>query len=123
MAPTIHPLVVTRDLDRLLAFYTGLFGAVEATRYPAEGPTFFVGLRIGDSTLGLVSDTDAGAATAQRMLLSAEVDDVDASLLRVERLGGRVQGPPNDMPWGERVAHVEDPDGNTVNLTQPIAAS
>ena len=122
MAPTIHPLVVTRDLDRLLAFYTGLFGAVEATRYPPEGPTFFVGLRIGDSNLGLVSDTDAAAGSAQRMLLSAEVDDVDASLLRVESLGGRVQGPPNDMPWGERVAHVEDPDGNTVNLTQPIAA-
>lgn len=123
MAPTIHPLVVTRDLDRLLAFYTGLFGAVEATRYPPEGPTFFVGLRIGDSSLGLVSDTDAAAGTAQRMLLSAEVDDVDASLLRVQGLGGRVQGPANDMPWGERVAHVEDPDGNTVNLTQPVAAS
>jgi predicted enzyme related to lactoylglutathione lyase len=123
MAATIHPLVVTRDLDRLLAFYTGLFGAVEATHYPPEGPTFFVGLRIGDSNLGLVADTDAAAGTAQRMLLSAEVDDVDACLLRVEGLGGRVQGPPNDMPWGERVAHIEDPDGNTVNLTQPVAAS
>ena len=123
MPPSIQPLVVTRDLDRLLGFYAGLLGAVEATRYPPEGPTFFVVLRIGDSNLGLVSDTDVAVGTAQRMLLSAEVDDVDAALLRVEGLGGRVQGPPNDMPWGERVAHIKDPDSNTVNLTQQIATS
>jgi hypothetical protein len=24
------------------------------------------------------------------------------------------------MPWGQRVAHIQDPDGNTVNLTEPI---
>jgi uncharacterized glyoxalase superfamily protein PhnB len=32
-----------------------------------------------------------------------------------------VQGPPNDMAWGQRVAHVQDPDGTTVNLTQDLA--
>jgi len=31
-----------------------------------------------------------------------------------------VLGPPNDMPWGQRVAHILDPDGNTVNLTEPL---
>jgi predicted enzyme related to lactoylglutathione lyase len=41
-------------------------------------------------------------------------------LEHVEVLGGRVLGEPNDMPWGQRVAHIMDPDGNTVNLTQPI---
>jgi hypothetical protein len=35
--------------------------------------------------------------------------------------GGRVLGPPNNMPWGQRVAHIQDPDGNAVNLTQPIS--
>jgi predicted enzyme related to lactoylglutathione lyase len=24
------------------------------------------------------------------------------------------------MPWGQRVAHILDPDGNTVNLTEPL---
>jgi predicted enzyme related to lactoylglutathione lyase len=38
----------------------------------------------------------------------------------VAALGGRVLGEANDMPWGQRVAHIQDPDGNTVNLTQPI---
>jgi predicted enzyme related to lactoylglutathione lyase len=31
-----------------------------------------------------------------------------------------VLGPLNDMPWGQRVAHIQDPDGNTINLTEPI---
>jgi hypothetical protein len=24
------------------------------------------------------------------------------------------------MPWGQRVAHIADPDGNVVNLTESI---
>lgn len=36
--------------------------------------------------------------------------------------GRSVRGGPNDMPWGQRVAHIQDPDGNPVNLTQPIPA-
>ena len=41
---------------------------------------------------------------------------------RVPELGGRVTGGPNDMQWGQRVLHVEDPDGNAVNLTQQLGA-
>jgi hypothetical protein len=26
------------------------------------------------------------------------------------------------MPWGQRVAHIQDPDGNPLNITQPIPA-
>jgi predicted enzyme related to lactoylglutathione lyase len=52
------------------------------------------------------------------MALSFEVDDVDALLDKVTELGGTVDGPPNDMPWGQRVAHVHDPDGNQLNLTR-----
>jgi predicted enzyme related to lactoylglutathione lyase len=54
------------------------------------------------------------------MLLDLTVPDVDALLPRVAELGGAVRGPANDMPWGARVAHVTDPDGNAVNLTQVL---
>ena len=118
--PTVQPIIVTADLDRLQHFYTALFGGVPVNRTPPEGPVFYLGLRLGDSELGLVSDAGAPAGAAQRMLLSIEVDDVDALLDRVTELGGTVGGPPNDMPWGQRVAHVQDPDGNTVNLTHQI---
>jgi uncharacterized glyoxalase superfamily protein PhnB len=120
MPSTVTPILVTRDVDRLHAFYTGLFDATETVRVPEEGPTFYVGLRIGGSDLGLSSDAEVEVGKPVRVLLSIDVADVDALLPRVESLGGSAPGPANDMPWGQRVAHVTDPDGNVVNLTQQL---
>ncbi|CAM5708874.1 VOC domain-containing protein OS=Streptomyces glaucescens OX=1907 GN=SGLAU_31905 PE=4 SV=1 [Streptomyces glaucescens] len=119
---TIQPVIVTADLEALLGFSTELFGAEEIFRVPAEGPVFYLGLRIGDTDLGLVARADPGTGAASRILLSIGVGDVDETLGRVKALGGSVRGGPNDMPWGQRVAHIRDPDGNPVNLTQPIPA-
>ncbi|MFD7629631.1 VOC family protein [Streptomyces sp. NPDC059851] len=117
---TIQPVIMTADQDVLLGFYTKLFGAEETFRIPEEGPAFYLGLRIGDTDLGLVAKADPGAGAAPRILLSIGVDDVDETLSRVTALGGSVRSGPTDMPWGQRVAHIQDPDGNPVNLTQPI---
>jgi predicted enzyme related to lactoylglutathione lyase len=120
MPSTIEPIIVTKDLPRLLSFYSGLFDATETSRFPEDGPVFFVGLRIGDSDLGLVNEDRGATAAGQRMAISVAVDDVDALLDRVEELGGRVLAPPTDMPWGQRVVHVYDPDENAVNLTHQL---
>jgi predicted enzyme related to lactoylglutathione lyase len=120
MASTVQPVIVTADLNRLLAFYAGLFGATQTFRVPDDGPAFFVGLRVGDSDMGLVANAEGAAGAASRILLSVAVEDVDSMLERVNALGGSVRGQPNNMPWGQRVAHIADPDGNTVNLTQPV---
>ncbi|MFE6522748.1 VOC family protein [Streptomyces sp. NPDC057794] len=120
---TIQPVILTARQDVLLGFYTQLFGAEEVSRVPEEGPAFYLGLRIGDTELGLVDKKDLGSGGAPRILLSIGVDDVDETLGRVTALGGTVRSGPNDMPWGQRVAHISDPDGNPVNLTQPVAAA
>ncbi|MGW5389731.1 VOC family protein [Streptomyces koyangensis] len=119
---TIQPVIMTANQEVLVGFYTKLFGAEETFRVPAEGPAFYLGLRIGDTDLGLVAETTPGTGAAPRILLSVAVEDVDETLARVEALGGSVRGGSNDMPWGQRVAHIQDPDGNPVNLTQPIPA-
>ncbi|MFI6124589.1 VOC family protein [Streptomyces sp. NPDC051064] len=109
-------------------------GGVEDVRVRREGPVDQVdevgavagrgvgglGLRIGDTDLGLVAKTNPGTGAAPRILLSISVDDVDETLGRVTALGGSVRSGPRNMPWGQRVAHIQDPDGNPVNLTQPI---
>ncbi|MFI7363369.1 VOC family protein [Streptomyces sp. NPDC050149] len=99
---TIQPVVLTADQDVVLGFYAKPFGAEEIFRVPEERAAFYRGLRIGDSDLGLVAKADPGAGAAPRILLSIGVDDVDETLARVEALGGG----PNDMPWGQRVAHI-----------------
>jgi predicted enzyme related to lactoylglutathione lyase len=120
MPATIRPVIVTNDLDRLLAFYTGLLGAKEVMRFPEDGPVFYVGLSLGDSELGLSSDADVQPGSPGRILLSIEVPDVDVLLPNVSGLGGESTSGANDMPWGQRVAHIKDPDGNVVNLTQTL---
>ncbi len=120
MTATVQPVIITADLNRLLAFYTELLGATQTFRVPGEGTAFYVGLRAGDSELGLVANAEGAAGAPGRILLSVAVRDVDSLLERVTALGGSVRGQPNNMPWGQRVAHVADPDGNAVNLTQPI---
>ncbi|MGW1037165.1 VOC family protein [Streptomyces antibioticus] len=117
---TVQPVILTADQDTLVGFYTRLFGAEEIFRVPDEGPAFYLGLRIGDTDLGVVARADPGTETAPRILLSIRVDDVGETLGRVEALGGSVRRGPHDMPWGQRVAHISDPDGNPVNLTQQI---
>lgn len=57
---TIQPVIITADQDVLLGFYTKLFGAEEIFRVPAEGPAFYLGLRIGDTDLGLVAKANPG---------------------------------------------------------------
>jgi uncharacterized glyoxalase superfamily protein PhnB len=117
---TVQPIVVSADAERLRRFYTELLGAEETMRVPEDGPLFYLGLHLGDSDLGLVQDVDAEDAPAGRIVLSIDVPDVRALVPRILPLGGIVAGGPNDMPWGQRVLHVKDPDGNAVNLTQEI---
>jgi predicted enzyme related to lactoylglutathione lyase len=117
---SIQPVVSTPDLSRLRAFYEKVLGATQTLRVPEEGPEFYIDLRIGASTLGIVQNDRTEIGAPVRIILSAEVDDVDALLPTVESAGGSVPDRPNDMPWGQRVAHVRDPDGNMLNLTQWI---
>jgi predicted enzyme related to lactoylglutathione lyase len=105
MPPTLQPVIVTPSMPLVLAFYKALFGAVEISRVPEDGPAFYVGLQIGNAELGVVADGDARIDAPQRILLNVnvgdlDVGDVDGLLEHVEALGGRVLGPPNDMPWG-----------------------
>ncbi len=120
MPDTIRPIIVTPDIERLRAFYASLLGAEQIYRYPEEGPPFYIGLRCGDSELGLSADSGVTVGEPGRMLLSIEVPDVDVALPKVEDLGGTATSGANDMPWGQRVAHIKDPDGNVVNLTHQL---
>ncbi len=120
MPDTVRPIVVTGDIDRMQRFYTQLFAAEVVERYPEDGPLFYLGLRIGDSALGLAANGEVSPGAPGRVLLSIEVTDVDAALAQVPALGGQAPSGANDMPWGQRVAHVTDPDGNAVNLTQQL---
>ena len=98
MPSSVTPMIVTHDLERLARFYTGIAGATEDSRTPEEGPTFYLGLRIGDSELGIVADGSVESAPAGRVLLSLEVPDVDAALAGSSSWADRRRGRPTTCP-------------------------
>lgn len=120
MPTAIQPIIVTPDVDRLVSFYRELLGADEAERYPEDDEVFFVQLTLDGAELGIVANAATERGAPGRIVLSVRVEGVDDLLKRVEPLGGTVSGEPNDMPWGQRVAHIKDPDGNVVNLCQAL---
>ncbi|MFG1947455.1 VOC family protein [Nonomuraea sp. NPDC048826] len=111
----VQPVLSTADVERLKSFYVELFGAEEHLRVPGRTGPFMIELRLGRAGLALVDHKAEGPSA-----VNVFVADVDALLPRVEPAGGKVLGPAKDMPWGHRVAHVTDPDGNQVNLTQQL---
>ena len=116
----IQPILCTHDIDGFSTLYADLFAAEEEMRVPGKKGPFFVTLRLGGAGLGVVDYKRGAKAAPGRVIVAVFVKNVDDLLPRVEPAGGKVLGPANDMPWGHRVAHITDPDGNPVNLTQQL---
>lgn len=56
-----------------------------------------------------------------RIELCINVADTDAVVAALNAIGAPTVLAPIDLPWGERAAYVEDPDGNMVMLAAPVA--
>ena len=119
MFRTLFPILVTTDLDRSLGFYRDLLRGTVEYQFPADGPPVYVSVAVGDASLGIGVDresTDVGHTH-----LWVTVDDCDLAVSHLAAAGVVVVSPPEDQPWGERVARVLDPDGNQVSLGQEAA--
>ncbi len=116
----IQPILPTQDIGRLSSFYVELFGAEEELRVPGRKGPFFVTLRFGGASLTLVDHQKGAEAAPGQVTMAVFVENVDELLPLVEPAGGRMHGKAKNMPWDHRVAHITDPDGNTINLTQPL---
>ena len=114
---SLFPILLTGDLPRLVAFYEAAMDAVVGYRFTDDnGADAYVSLTIGAATLAIGRDAAATDATGDRAALWFYVDDVDAAFARMVDAGAVTVQEPTDMPWGERVAQMRDPDGNLVNL-------
>ena len=119
---SFFPIVYAGDLDAALAFYEGL-GLSPTYRWPPDGDADFVVLRLGERALGVAAASAPEALLGLRpgdpirFELCFYVDDVDETFREFSERGVRVLRSPADMPWGERMAYVADPDGNPIQIT------
>lgn len=107
---SLFPILRTRDLPRLVAFYATAFGATEHYRWG----DVYVALSIGRESLGI--GLEPAAREGDQLSIWIYVDDVDAVHQACMDAGATSLAAPDDMPWGERVSQIHDPDGNLVYL-------
>ena len=115
------PVLYARDVETTAAFYESL-GLTRHFQLPAEGPAGYVGLKNQLSEMAIVAEQwpndrygiPRGPGPSFEMFIY--VDDADATFAEFEGHGVTVISSPEDMPWGERVGFVRDPDGNPVAI-------
>jgi uncharacterized protein len=57
----------------------------------------------------------------KRVCVYARIEDLQATLDRVERLGGKTVLPPTEVPGGPKLAMSADPAGNITGLLMGMA--
>ncbi|NUU62762.1 VOC family protein [Paenibacillus agri] len=115
--------IITDDVDRLVEFYEKVIGVSAERPAPvfAELTLPSCTLAIGHSqTAGLFGAGSVVAANNRTVIIEFRVDDVEAEYVRLKPIVEEWVQEPTTMPWGNRSVFFRDPDGNLVNLFQPV---
>lgn len=122
----LTPFVVVRDPKAGQAFYAAAFGFQVGTLMDGpDGTPAYADMAHGGRTLfmmgaegawGHPARAPASSGTPSPVGLYVYVDDVDAQTETARAAGAEVVDPPEDMPWGDRVARLRDPDGHVWSL-------
>ncbi|MGY3678354.1 VOC family protein [Streptomyces sp. TE33382] len=117
------PVLRARSVAETVSFYERL-GFTCRVRHPSTGEPVFVALIRDRAELAVTAaePEDQPAADRGAFEMFVLVDDVDASVECLRTVGVPVLSEPVDMPWGERVAAVADPDSVRVALASPRAS-
>lgn len=119
----IIPTLKSSDMDRSLAFYTGVLDFKLCGRWPERGDPAYAELARGDDLLFLSSHSGDGTFGQAVVVTDPDVDALFAAF-RVRGLdpGPRPDSPvhqgPLDQSWGTREFYVDDPDGHTLRFTR-----
>jgi predicted enzyme related to lactoylglutathione lyase len=120
--------IVSADPRRLAEFYEIILGANidESRGGPHRIEMWFADAREeppGNRPVLIVVNYDAGYTPRTFNAchgFELHVADANAEYRRVQALGVEVKEPPKDLPWGYRYFHIEDPDGNGVDIVQAL---
>ncbi len=105
--------VISADTDAEIAFLHRVFGATEAPGsrvMDAQGRIGHAEVEIGDAVIMLFDAPMDWPATPAH--LRVYVDNVHRAFDQALRAGARPVTEPTDLPFGDRVARVRDPQGH-----------
>jgi PhnB protein len=109
----VDPWVISRDTAAEISFLEAVFGAVEtpgSRMFDAAGRIAHVELEVGESVVMLFDTHDGWPPTPAH--LRVYVADVQDVFDRAVAAGARAVTRPTELPFGERVARLRDPQGH-----------
>ena len=101
------------DLDRAVRFYESVLGLAKKYKFQDYAGLDCGGVEIGLKTWGELKKPRKGEPCIDLL-----VDNVDESYHILKAKGVDFVTEPKDTSWGGRAALLEDPDGNTLQLTE-----
>ena len=109
-------VILAADMDRSAQFYR-LLGLEFVKHGHGSGPEHYASE--SDSMVFEIYPRKSEAAYSSALRIGFAVTSVDAILEALREAGTAIISPAKDSPWGRR-AVVADPDGNRVELTEPL---
>jgi predicted enzyme related to lactoylglutathione lyase len=110
--PVVHWEIGGRDLDALAEFYKALFGW-EPASFDPDYRLVDLGEGVGGGLMRCRDDMPS------YVTIYIAVDDLEATLAKVEELGGKPLLPPTPIPGVGAFALFQDPEGNTIGILHP----
>ncbi|MCB1512262.1 MAG: VOC family protein [Hyphomicrobiaceae bacterium] len=112
--------LLTTDVEKAKAFFEATLGWTYDEMDMPGGKSYFLALVNDEPVAGLMSmPAEIPAGTPPHWLSYVEVDDLDGSVQKVERNGGRVLRPPFEIQDVGRIAVIADPSGAVLGLITP----
>jgi len=116
----VTPHLVCAGAGAAIDFYKKAFGATEEARLPGpDGKLMHGMIRIGGAAIMLVDENPQHGMLGPKALKGSPVTihlyvkDVDAFVDKAVKAGATLKMPVQDMFWGDRYGHLEDPFGHS----------
>ena len=111
-APVVHFEIMGGKGVELEAFYRELFG----WKINSSNPMNYGIVDTGGAPPGINGGVGPTNDGSKRVSIYAEVDDLQATLDKAEKLGGKTILAPTEVPGGPKLAMFADPVGNVTGL-------
>jgi lactoylglutathione lyase len=118
----ITPSFTATDLQRSIAFYRDVLGFMIGEEWRENGQLAGCEILAGAVTIMLSQDDFAKGRDRQKGVgmrwRCQTAQDIDKLAAEIKARGGVLEQEPQDMPWGERVFMISDPDGFKLTFVQ-----
>ena len=111
-AQVVHFEIMGGKGNELEKFYGALFG----WKVESNNPMKYGIVDTGGGPGGINGGVGPSKDGSKRVSIYAQVNDLQATLDRVEKLGGKTILPPSEVPGGPTLAMFADPAGNVTGL-------